>query len=122
MPEGGFLSLSASVGLTTLLIETTFVTNTNGVLIVVACMGTDEILMAGLIDRSITGDVIMIAGEPEAGVVTGNEVLDGEPTVSASGAAVDDDEIYLTHDCTKNVVMTRVMSDPTNFRIFPILV
>ena len=24
-------------------------------------------------------------------------------------------------DCTKNVVMTRVMSDPVNFRIFPIV-
>jgi hypothetical protein len=75
MPEGGFLSLGAGVGLTTFLIETTFVTNTNGVLIVVAGMGTDEILMTGLIDLSITGDVIMIAGETETGPMTGNEIL-----------------------------------------------
>ena len=35
---------------------------------------------------------------------------------------MDDDESDFTHDCTKKVVMMRVMSDPMNFRAFPILV
>ena len=90
MPEGGFLSLGAGVGFTTLLIETTFVTNTNGVLIVVAGMSADEIFMTGLIDLAVAGDVIVIAGEAETGLVTGYQVFHGEGTVAARRAAMHD--------------------------------
>lgn len=36
-------------------------------LVVVAGMGSDKVLMAGLVDAAITGDVIVVASEAEAG-------------------------------------------------------
>ncbi len=61
-------------------------------LVVVAGMCPRQVLMVRLVELAVAGDVVVIAGEPEAGIVAGDEVLDGEPTVAARGAAVDDDE------------------------------
>jgi len=90
VPERGFLSLGTRVGLTTFLIETALVADTDGVLVVVAGMGPDEILMTGLINLTITGDVVMVAGEAETGLVTGYQVFHGEGTVAARRAAMHD--------------------------------
>ena len=114
------LLAGTGVGVIAVLVKAALIADADAVLVVVAGMATDELFVPRLVQLTVAGDVVVIAGEPEAGIVTGNEVLDGEPTVSASGAAVDDDEIDFTHDCTKNVVMINVMSDPMNFRIFPI--
>ena len=120
VPERRLLGLGAGVSRFPLLIQPTLIAYADGVLVVVAGMGPDQVLMPGLIQLPVTRDIIVVPCEPEPGIVAGNEVLDGEPTVAAYRAAVDDDEIDFTHDCTKKVVMTNVMSDTTNFRIFPI--
>ena len=111
---------SARVGSFAVLVQATLIADADGVLVVVFGMCPYQVLVPCLVHLSVAGNVVMIACEPEAGVVIGNKVLDGVPTVAASGAAVDDDEIDFTHDCTKNVVMINVMSDTMNFRIFPI--
>ena len=119
VPERRLLGLGAGVSRFPLLIQPTLIAYADGVLVVVAGMGPDQVLMPGLIQLPVTRDIIVVPCEPEPGIVAGNEVLDGEPTVAAYRAAVDDDEIDF-NDCTKKVVMTNVMSDTTNFRIFPI--
>ena len=112
---------SARVGSFAVLVQATLIADADGVLVVVFGMCPYQVLVPRLVHLSVAGNVVMIACEPEAGVMIGNEVLDGVPTVAARGAAVDDDEIDFTHDCTKNVVMINVMSDTMNFRIFPIV-
>jgi hypothetical protein len=47
---------------------------------------------------TVTGDIIMVAGEPEAGVVTGYEVLDREPAVTPRGRTVNNNQINFTHN------------------------
>ena len=46
--------------------------------------------MTGLVHVTVAGDIVVVASEPETGVVAGDKVLDGEPTVAARGAAVND--------------------------------
>jgi len=50
-----------------------------------------QVLMTGLVYMTVAGDIVVVAGEPETGVVAGDKVLDGEPAVTARGAAVNDD-------------------------------
>ena len=89
--EGGLLEGRAGVGRATVGVETALVADADGVLVVMTGMGAGQILMTGLIDLTIACDVVVITGEPETGIVTCDEVLDGEPTVAARGAAVNND-------------------------------
>ena len=73
------------------------VADADGVLVVASGMCTDELLVAGVVCRAVLSDVVVVTGEPEAGIVACDEVLDGEPTVTARGAAVDNDQINFTH-------------------------
>ncbi len=77
--------------------QATFVANANRVLIVMSGVCPRQVLMPRLVHLSLTGDVVVVAGEPEAGVVTGDEILDREAAVTARGRAVNDDEIYASH-------------------------
>ena len=97
MPEGSFLGLGAGVLGIAFLVSAALVAHPDGVLVVVAGMGPDEVLMAGLIQQTVSRDIIMVSCEPEPGMMTGNEVLNGEPTVATRCAAVDDNQIYATH-------------------------
>ena len=67
-------------------------------LVVVAGMGARQVLMAGLIDLAVTGDVVVVAGESEAGLMAGDERRDRERAVLAGGGTMDDDEIDGTQD------------------------
>ena len=96
--QGSLLLPGAGVGIKAVRSQPTFIAHADTVLVVVPGMGTDKILMPGLVQLTIAGDVVMIAGEPETGIVTGNEVLDGEPTVGTGGRAVNDDQINFTHN------------------------
>ena len=78
-------------------VETSLIADADGVLVVVAGMGSDKVLMAGLVDAAITGDVIVVAGEAETGLVAGDELGDREGPVAARGATVNDDEVDATH-------------------------
>ena len=95
--ESGLLFGSTGVGRTTLGVETSFIADADGVLVVVAGMGADEVFMTRLIHLTVPGDVIVIGGEAEASLVTGDELGDREWTVAARGATVNNDEINVTH-------------------------
>ena len=86
--QGGLLFPGPRVGRTAIGSETSLVADSDGVLVVVAGMGADEILMTRLVHMTIAGNVIMVAGEPETGIVTGYQVLNGEPAVAARRAAI----------------------------------
>ena len=83
--EGRLLFPGTGVGRDALGRQPTFIAHTDGVLVVVAGMCPRQVLVPRLVQLSIAGDVVVIASEPEAGIVAGNEVLYGEPTVSARG-------------------------------------
>lgn len=78
-------------------VKTALIADANAVLVVMAGMGAREVFMTGLIHLTIPGDVIVIGGEAEASLVTGDELGDREGPVAARGATVDDDEINASH-------------------------
>ena len=65
--------------------QATFVANAYRVLIVMAGVCPWQVLVPRLVHLSLTGDVVVVAGEPEVGVVTGDEILDREAAVTARG-------------------------------------
>ena len=89
--EGGFLLGGAGVPGAAFLVETAFVADADGVLVVVADVGTGQVLVARLVQLAVAGDVVVVAGEAEAGVVTGYERRHGEGLRLARRRAVDDD-------------------------------
>ena len=95
--ESGLLFGSTGVGRIAVGVETSLIADADGVLVVVAGMGADEVFMTRLIHLTVPGDVIVIGGEAEASLVTGDELGDREWTVAARGATVNNDEINVTH-------------------------
>ena len=85
------------IGRTTLGVETSLIADANAVLVVVLGMGAGEVFMTRLVHLTITGDVIVVGGEAETGLVAGNEVSDRKRPVAARGATVDDDEVDASH-------------------------
>ena len=51
-------------------------------------MGTGEVLVACLVHLAVAGDVVVVAGEAETGLVAGDEGGDGEFAVAARRATV----------------------------------
>lgn len=82
---------------TTLGVETSFIADANAVLVVVLGMGAGEVFMTRLVHLTITGDVIVVGGEAETGLMAGDEVSDRKRTVAARGATVNDNEVDATH-------------------------
>jgi len=89
--ESSLLLRSTRVGRNALWGKTTLIAHADRVLIIVPGMCPGQVLMTGLVHMTIAGDIIVVAGEPETGVVAGDEVLDREPAVAARRAAVNDD-------------------------------
>ena len=89
--EGGLLFEGTSVLGTSLGVESSLVADADAVLVVVAGMGAREVLMTGLVELSVPGDVIVVACEAETGIVAGNEGGDRERTVLAGRGTMDDD-------------------------------
>ena len=83
--EGSLLLPRSGVGGQAVGRQAALVADADAVLVVVAGMGADEVLMARLVELAVAGDVVVVAGEAEAGVVAGYEVLDGEAAVAARG-------------------------------------
>ena len=54
--------------------------------------------MPRLVQLSVAGDVVVVAGEPEARLVAGNESGNGEWSVAARGTAMHDNQIYSSHN------------------------
>ena len=95
--QGGFLFPRAGVGRCSLGRQSAFVANANRVLVVAYGVGTHQVLVPRLVHLSVAGDVVVVAGEPEACVVPGYHVLHREPTVAPCGRAMDNDEINASH-------------------------
>ena len=89
--QGSLLFPGTGVGRTTIRGQTTFIAHTDGVLVVMLGMCPRQVLMTCLVHMTIAGDVVVVAGEPETGIVTGNEVLDRKPAVAARRAAMNND-------------------------------
>ena len=81
VPHGSLLGFGPRVGGTAVGGETALITDTDGVLVVVAGERPWQVLVPRLVHLSVAGDVVVVAGEPEAGVVPGYQVLDREPAV-----------------------------------------
>ena len=65
VPHGGFLLLGAGVGSMAVGQQATLVADADGVLVVVPCMGSRQVLVPRLVHLAVAGDVIVVAGEPE---------------------------------------------------------
>ena len=89
--QGSFLRCSAGVLGTALGVETALVADADGVLVVVAGMGAGEVLVAGLIYLAVALYVVVVAGEAEAAVVTGDERGHGDRPVLAGRRTVNND-------------------------------
>ena len=89
--QSGFLRCGAGVLGTALGVETSFVADADGVLVVVAGMGAGEVLVAGLIYLAVALYVVVVAGEAEAAVVAGDERGHGERPVLAGRRTVNND-------------------------------
>ena len=64
--------------------------------------------MARLIGRAVAGDVVVVASESESFRVTADEGCHGKVLVRARGRTVDDNQINVPHDCTKNELIMAV--------------
>ena len=100
-PQGVFLGFSAGVGWMAVGEQTALVADTNRVGVEVAGMGTDEVLVPGLVGLSVSRDVVVIAGEAEAGLVAGNERGDRERTVFAGRGTMNNNKVYFTHNISQ---------------------
>ena len=100
--QGCLLLPGASVGVTAFRGQAAFVANADGVLVIVPGMGTDKILMPGLVQLTIAFDVVVItyALAVESGVVAGPEHINSKPLIAACGTAMDNDKIDLSGHCS----------------------
>ena len=98
-PQSVLLGLGAGVGRMAVGEQTTLVADTDRVGVVVAGMGTDKVLVPGLVGLPVAGDVVVVASEAEAGLVTGNERGDREGPVFARRGTVNDNKVYFSHAC-----------------------
>ena len=106
--QGAFLAGRAGIGGVAMLVEATFVTDTERVLVVAYGVGTNELFMARLVGPAVAGDVVVVAREPEPFRVTADEGCHGKVLVRARGRTVDDNQINVAHDCTKNELIMAV--------------
>ena len=99
--KGAFLTGCAGVGRLAVDIETSFIANTQRVLVIALGVCPYELLMARLIDHASTGHIVVIAGEPEAVAVVAYQRPDAVVLVTPRGTAMHHDQINLTHGRTK---------------------
>ena len=124
--HGCLLFLSARIGGLTADVEAALVADANRVGVVVLAVGADHPFRTAWLYRSVPTDHVVVAD-------TELPALTAMPRIYLSGRTglvgpyrrtVDKYHGYNSHMqlLTKNVVITRVINDPANFRIFPILV
>jgi len=68
-------------------------------------MGADKLFVARLVGRAVAGDVVVVACETESFRVTADEGYHGKVLVPARGRTVDDNQINVPNDCTKNELL-----------------
>ena len=113
--QGAFLAGRAGVGSVAVFVEAPFVADTQRMTVVANGVGTDQLLMARLVDMSVAGDVVVVTRESESFRVTADEGCHGKVLVRARGRTVDDNHINASHDCTKNELMMAVSTVMVNW-------
>ena len=113
--QGALLLRRAGVGGVAMLVEAAFVADTERMTVVANGVGTDQLLMARLVDMSVAGDVVVVTRESESFRVTADEGCHGKVLVRARGRIVDDNHINASHDCTKNELMMAVSTVMVNW-------
>ena len=83
VPESGLLCLGPRVGRMSLPVQSPLIAHADGVLVIVAGMRARQVLVACLKELPVPCDVVMVACEPEAGIVTGDERRDRKGPVFA---------------------------------------
>ena len=106
--QGALLAGRAGVGGIAVLVEASFVTDAERVLVVAYGVGAHQLLVARLVGPTVAGDVVVIARESEPFRVTADEGCHGKVLVRARGRTVDDNQIDVAHDCTKNELIMAV--------------
>ena len=106
--QGAFLTGRAGVVGIAVLVEAPFVADAERVLVVAYGVGTDQLLVARLVGPAVAGDVVVVARESEPFRVTADEGCHGKVLVRARGRTVDDNQIDVAHDCTKNELIMAV--------------
>ena len=113
--QGAFLPWGAGVGGVAVLVEASFVADAERVLVVAYGVGTDQLFVARLVGPAVAGDVVVVARESEAIRVTADECCHGKATVTARSRTVNDNQINVPHDCTKNELMIAVSTVMMNW-------
>ena len=106
--QGAFLAGCAGVSGVAMFVEATFIADAERVLVVAYGVGTHQLFVARLVGPAVAGDVVVIARESEPFRVTADEGCHGEVLVRARGRTVDDNQIDVAHDCTKNELIMAV--------------
>ena len=113
--KGAFLSRCTSIVGISLLVQATFVTDAERVLVVAYGVGAHQLFVARLVGPAVAGDVVVGAREPEPFRVTADEGCHGKVLVRAGGRTVDDNQINVAHDCTKNELIMAVKTVMMNW-------
>ena len=113
--QGAFLTGRAGVVGIAVLVEAPFVADAERVLVVAYGVGTDQLLVARLVGPAVAGDVVVVARESEPFRVTADEGCHGKVLVRARGRTVDDNQINVAHDCTKNELIMAVSTVMMNW-------
>lgn len=96
--EGGLLRWCSGIFIATLRVETAFVTDANGVLVVVAGVGSSHFLRTTEMDFSISGNIVVVAATiPTASSVTAVEVFERKFLITAGCAAVQHHVLHFEH-------------------------
>ena len=106
--QGAFLAGRAGVGGIAVLVEAPFVADAERVLVIAYGVGAHQLLVARLVGPAVAGDVVVVAREPEPFRVTADKGCHGKVLVRACGRTVDDNQINVAHDCTKNELIMAV--------------
>ncbi len=88
------LSLGTGVGRAAILVETALVADANGAAVVVAGMGSTEVLWEDRYDGAVATDIIMIGGLAEASDARSNQRFHAEGPIAARGATVNHKEFH----------------------------
>ncbi len=106
--QGTFLAGRTGIGGVAVFVQTAFVADTERVLVIAYGVGAHQLFVARLIGPAVAGDVVVVARESEPFRVTADEGCHGKVLVRARGRTVDDNQINVAHDCTKNELIMAV--------------
>ena len=113
--QSAFLTGRAGVVSVAVLVQSAFVADAERVLIVACGMSAHQLFVARLVGPTVSGDVVVVARESESFRVTADEGCHGKVLVRARGRTVDDNQINVPHDCTKNELIMAVSTVMMNW-------